>query len=166
MHHAKLHVGINIHRYTKPNVYIVSQYLKPYICLTFLYDRLSVYFQARIQNVLSEGSSFDTVYLLFFILFFILVNEGIEDPYTAKSGPSSAHRRNAIYMAFRWRADDCPTLNAGLIALWFSGDLDRYCYETLCFCDFSRGSGPPVPPLDPPMILLYVRLCMCLLSVH
>ena len=29
-------------------------------------------------------------------------------------------------MAFRWRADDGPILNAGLGALRFSGDLDQY----------------------------------------
>ena len=32
-------------------------------------------------------------------------------------GPSSARQRNTIKMAFRWRADDGPTLNAGLVAL-------------------------------------------------
>ena len=61
---------------------------------------------ARIQKVLSEG-----VKLLFF---FFLVDEGREDPKNTKSGPSSARQRNAIEMAFHWRADDGPTLNAGL----------------------------------------------------
>ena len=37
--------------------------------------------------------------------------------YTTISGPSSARQRNVISMAFRWRADDGPTLNAGLVAL-------------------------------------------------
>ena len=46
-------------------------------------------------------------------------------PTTTISGPSSARKRNAIYMAFRWRVDDGPTLNAGLVAL-----------------GFFRGSGP------------------------
>ena len=32
-----------------------------------------------------------------------------------------------IEMAFRWRADDGPTLNANLVALRFLGDLDQYC---------------------------------------
>ena len=32
-------------------------------------------------------------------------------------GPLSARKRNAIEMAFRLRADDGPTLNAGLVAL-------------------------------------------------
>ena len=31
---------------------------------------------------------------------------GIEDPNSALTGPSSARHRNAIEMAFRWRADD------------------------------------------------------------
>ena len=37
-------------------------------------------------------------------------------PNTTKSEPSSVHQRNAIKMAFRWRADNGPTLNAGLVA--------------------------------------------------
>ena len=32
-------------------------------------------------------------------------------------------------MAFRWRADNGRTLNAGLVACDFSGDLDQYCVE-------------------------------------
>ena len=40
-----------------------------------------------------------------------------DDPNTILSGPSSARQRNAIYMAFRWRANDGPTLNAGLVDL-------------------------------------------------
>ena len=34
-----------------------------------------------------------------------------------KRGQSSARQRNAIQMALQWRADDGPTLNAGLVAL-------------------------------------------------
>ena len=48
---------------------------------------------------------------------FFLVDEGIEDPNTTINGPSSARQRNAIYMAFRWWADDGQTLKAGLVAL-------------------------------------------------
>ena len=44
-----------------------------------------------------------------------LVEEGTEDPNTTKSGPLSACQQNAILMVFRWRANDGPTLNAGLI---------------------------------------------------
>ena len=43
-----------------------------------------------------------------------LVSEGREDPNTNISGPSPARQRNAIQMAFRWRADDGPLLNAGM----------------------------------------------------
>ena len=56
------------------------------------------------------------------------VSEGRDNPNTTKNGPSSARQRNAILMAFRlradavmaflWRADDGPTLNAGLVA-WY-----------------------------------------------
>ena len=55
-------------------------------------------------------------------LTFFLVDEGREDQNTTIGGPSSA---------FRWRADNGPTLNAGLVACDFSGDLDQYCLETL-----------------------------------
>ena len=63
---------------------------------------------ARIQKVLSKGSTFDK---------FFLVDEGIENPNITIIGPSSVRQRNAIQMAFRWRADVGPTLNAGLVAL-------------------------------------------------
>ena len=42
---------------------------------------------------------------------------GILDSNTAIHGPSSARQLNAIKMAFRWLADDGPTLNADLVAL-------------------------------------------------
>ena len=60
-------------------------------------------------------------------LYFFLVVEGREDQNTTKGGPSSARQRNA----FRWRADNGPLLNAGLVASDYSGDLDQYCLETL-----------------------------------
>ena len=40
-----------------------------------------------------------------------------EDPDTTLSGPSSARQRNAIYMAFRWRAHDIPTIIASSVSL-------------------------------------------------
>ena len=46
-----------------------------------------------------------------------LVDEGREDQNTTIGGPSSTRQRNAISMAFRWRADNGPTLNAGFVAL-------------------------------------------------
>ena len=58
--------------------------------------------------------------------FFFLVNEGRDDPNTTING----HHRPASetpFLAFCWRADDGPTLNACLQALWFSGDPGQYC---------------------------------------
>ena len=54
-----------------------------------------------------------TLPFYFFILFFFC--EGRKDSNTTISGPSTARQRNAIQMAFRWRADGGPTLKA----LWF-----------------------------------------------
>ena len=51
------------------------------------------------------------------LITFSLVDKGIEDTNIAINGPSSVRQQNAISMAFRWRADDGPTLNAGLVAL-------------------------------------------------
>ena len=73
-----------------------------------------------------------------------------EDRNATKNGPPSAHQRNAFKMAFCWRVNG-PPLNAGLVALCFLGDPDQYYKETLYFCDFSRGGGGAVPPLDPPV---------------
>ena len=54
----------------------------------------------------------------FFVCYFLknFLAEGRADPNTTIRGPSSACQRNAIYMAFCWRADDGPTLNSGLVA--------------------------------------------------
>ena len=46
-----------------------------------------------------------------------LVDEMREDPNTTIIRPSLARQRNAILMAFRWRADIGPTLNVDLVAL-------------------------------------------------
>ena len=59
---------------------------------------------ARIQQVLPEGVQLLTTFYF---------DEGKVDPNSTKSGPSSSHQRHAIEMAFRWRADDGPTLNSG-----------------------------------------------------
>ena len=88
-----------------------------------------------------RGSKFDYV---FFLLF--LVVEGFEDPNITKNGPSSARQRNVIEIAFRWRADDGPTLNASLVALcqgiWTS--IAQKPYIDVIF-QGGGGSGPPVP---------------------
>ena len=53
------------------------------------------------------------------LITFFLVDIGIEDTNTSKSGPSSARQL--------WRADDGPSLNAGFVFCDFSGDPDQYC---------------------------------------
>ena len=60
-------------------------------------------------------------------------------------------------MTFRWRADDGPTMNAGLVVVcFFSWDPDQYCYETQYFCVLSGGGGVRItcPPL-------WIRTCVC-----
>ena len=60
--------------------------------------------------VMIGGPTLTTFFFCFvavFVVFF--VDEGIEDPNTTISGPSSARQRNAIEMALRWCADDGPT---------------------------------------------------------
>ena len=77
------------------------------------------------------------------------------DPNTTKIKLSSARQRNAIKMAFCWRADDDPTLNAGLVALWFFRGSGPVLQRNPIFLWFFRGGGgvwtPCPPPLDPPM---------------
>ena len=51
---------------------------------------------------------------LTFYVCFLFFDEGKKDSNITISGPSMARQRNAIQMAFRWRADGGPTLNAGL----------------------------------------------------
>ena len=65
---------------------------------------------ALIQKIFVRGGPTMTAFYYSFA-------EGREDPNTTISGPSSARQRISISMAFRWRADDGPTLNAGLLAL-------------------------------------------------
>ena len=77
-----------------------------------------MYIMRESRTFFSEGSKFDD---------FFLVDKGIEDTNTAINGPSSARQRNTIEMAFRWRANGGPTLNAGLVVCDFKGDPDQYC---------------------------------------
>ena len=55
-------------------------------------------------------------------------------------------------MAFRWRADDGPKLNAGLVALWFFSGSGPVLLRNPTFLWFFRGVSDPLsPPLDPHM---------------
>ena len=94
-------------------------------------------------------SNTDNVFFLFLFFIYFFFFDGMERGSNfTKSGPSSARQRNAIKMAFRWRADNGPPLNAGLVALCFLGDPDQYCYEKVC--DFSGGGV--YPPMDRHML--------------
>ena len=59
------------------------------------------------RKFFQRGSNFNVFFFCFF-----LVDVGREDPITTIRGPSSA---GDIEMAFRWRADDGPKVNAGLV---------------------------------------------------
>ena len=97
----------------------------------------------RIQKILSEGVQ------LWQHSF--LVDARMEDPSTTISEPSSSRH----WMAFCWRADDGPTLNAGLVAVIFRGS-GPVLLENPIFLWFFRGggvgSGTPAP--------LWIRTCI------
>ena len=63
------------------------------------------------------------------------------------NGPLSARLRNAISMAFPWRANDGPILNVGLVALWFFRGSGSVLLRNPIFLWFSRGGvRTPCPP--------------------
>ena len=79
---------------------------------------------------------------------FFLVNEWIQLPF--KMG----HHWPASETPFKWRFAGgplmAPTLNAGLVALWFFRGSGQVLLRNPIFCDLSwggGGSGPPPPPL-------------------
>ena len=58
-------------------------------------------------------------------------------------------------MAFRWRTDDGPTLNAGFVAVIFQGILISIAKKPYILGIFQGGgSGPPAPSL-------WIRTCIC-----
>ena len=67
---------------------------------------------------------------------------------------------NACKTTFSWRADDGPTLNAGLTALWFFRGPGPILLRNPIFCDFSgEGSGPTAPLfICPCLSLAYIFL--------
>ena len=67
-------------------------------------------------------------------------------------------------MAFRWRADDGPKLNTGLVALWYFRRSGPVLLRNPIFLCFFRGGPDPLsPPLDPHMCHLGVGLLVELL---
>ena len=77
-----------------------------------------------------------------------LVDEGKADQKTTINRPSSARQRNAISMAFRWRAYDGQTLNAGLVAVIFYGIWTSIAKKPYIFVIFQSVGGvrTPCPP--------------------
>ena len=74
----------------------------------------------------------------FFLCF--LVDEGKEDPNSTKAGH---------HMAFRWRADNSPTLNAGLVALGFFQGIRTCIGKKRCSIIIFQGrSGHTIPLLE------------------
>ena len=75
------------------------------------------------------------------------------------SGPSSGRQQNAIQMAFRWRADDGPTSNAGLV---FQGILINTTKKPYVFVFFQgRGVPDPLPPSESAHAIVE---CTCIVS--
>ena len=70
-------------------------------------------------------------------------------------------------MAFRWRANDCPSLNAGLVCFEnFRGSGPVLLRNSIFLWFFRGGSGPPVPPLDPRLGLDNVYTYWDILKTH
>ena len=61
----------------------------------------------------------------------------------------AGHHRPASETPLKWRADDGPTLNAGLVALWFLRGSVPVLLRNPIFLWFSGGGGGP-DPLSPP----------------
>ena len=89
-----------------------------------------------------KGSNSDNVYLLL-LFFFWWGGSRREDPNSTKSGPSLARQRNAIC--------DGPTLNTGLVALWFFMESGIVLLRNPIFLWFFRG---------------YCRIAMKLISLQ
>ena len=95
--------------------------------------------------------------LTFYFCFLFFFDEGRKDSNTTISGPSTARQQNAIQMAFRWRADGGPILNAGLLALWFYRGSWLIMLRNPIFLWLGR--DPLSPPLDP-HVFMYLSICI------
>ena len=74
------------------------------------------------RKVYQRGSNFDVFFFVLAVVFFS-VDEGRVNPNTTKRG----HHWPASETPFKWRANDSPILNAGFVALRFSGNPGHYC---------------------------------------
>ena len=76
--------------------------------------------------------------------FVFKVDGGREDPFPTLSGPSSASSEIPL-KAFRWHADECPTLIAGLDAAIFQGIRTCNARKPYIFV-ISQCGGPDLDP--------------------
>ena len=77
-------------------------------------------------------------------------------PNNTKGGPSSTRQRNAI-------SDDGPTLNTGLVALWFfRGSVPVLLRNPFVISQGGVRTPVPSPPLDPRMTLFIAYACVLL----
>ena len=88
--------------------------------------------------------------ILHFDVYKITLDHRREDTNTTKSGPSSASQRNTI-------EDDVPTLNAGLVALWFFRGSRPVLLRNHKALWFFRGAGGPDPR---PLLWILAWTCM------
>ena len=91
---------------------------------------------ARILKVLPEGIQ----------LWLCLIGGERIQTHTTISGPSSARQRNAIEMAFSWRAEDGLAMNAGSVALWICGQSRPVLLRNSLFLWFFQGWTTSPPP--------------------
>ena len=66
-------------------------------------------------------------------------------------------------MAFHWRADDGPTLNAGMVAAIFQGIQICIARKPINYVTFQEGSGPSVTPSGSAHVyvcIMYIWLIM------
>ena len=77
---------------------------------------------------------FDVFSFFVFGIFFLEGGGGVEYQNITKCGPSLGRKRNAIIeMAFRWRTDDDPTLNVGLVFQGIRTNIARKPYTFVIF---------------------------------
>ena len=93
------------------------------------------------------------------VLSFFRWGERIQN--STKSGPPPARHRNAIEMAFHYRADDGPTLNAGLVALWVVRESGPVLLRNPIFLwFFFQGGGGGQDSMSPPPLSLSLSLSL------
>ena len=86
-------------------------------CLLGIFPALMSPACADPEGFVRGGPTLTAIFSSFFWGGGVLVDEERDYPNTNTSGPTSAHQRNAISVALRWRTDGGPALSAALVAL-------------------------------------------------